>query len=72
LCRKHGTELKAAAIQFCMAHPAVKVALMGARSAAEVVDNIAMADLPVPASFWRELRQRNLVDANAPLPDQPA
>lgn len=72
LCRKHGTELKAAAIQFCMAHPAVKVALMGARSAAEVVDNIAMADLPVPASFWRELRQRNLVDANAPLPDQAA
>ena len=30
------------------------------------------ADLPVPASFWRELRQRNLVDANAPLPDQAA
>ena len=32
LCRKHGTELKAAALQFCMAHPAVTVAVMGARN----------------------------------------
>ena len=70
LCRKHGTELKAAAIQFCMAHPAVTVALQGARSAAEVADNFAMAELPVPPEFWRELRERNLVDAHAPLPGE--
>ena len=68
LCRKHGTELKAAAIQFCMAHPAVTVALTGARSAAELADNIAMAELPVPPAFWQELRRRELVDARAPLP----
>jgi len=30
------------------------------------------ADLPVPDSFWQELRQRNLIDAHAPLPDQAA
>jgi D-threo-aldose 1-dehydrogenase len=68
LCRKHGTDLKAAAVQFCMAHPAVTVALQGARSAAEVSDNIAMAERLVPSSFWHELRERNLVDASAPLP----
>ena len=72
LCRKHGTELKAASIQFCMANPAVTVALLGARSAEEVADNIAMADLPVSPSFWRELRQRRLIDTNAPLPGQAA
>ena len=72
LCQKHGTELKAAAIQFSMAHPAVTVALQGARSAEEAADNIAMAELPVPQSFWRELRQRNLVDADAPLPGEGA
>jgi D-threo-aldose 1-dehydrogenase len=71
LCRKHGTELKAAAIQFSRAHPAVTVALQGARSAEEAADNIAMAELPVPPSFWRELRQRGLVDADAPLPEGP-
>jgi len=55
-----------------MAHPAVTVALQGARSAEEAADNIAMAELPVPQSFWRELRQRNLVDADAPLPGEGA
>lgn len=69
LCRKHGTELKAAAVQFCMAHPAVTVVLQGARTAAEVSDNIAMAGRPVPSAFWHELRERKLVDAAAPLPD---
>ena len=58
LCRKHGTELKAAALQFCMAHPAVTVAVMGARNAAEVADNIAMSERTVPQAFWQELRAR--------------
>ncbi|WP_027533105.1 aldo/keto reductase [Bradyrhizobium sp. WSM3983] len=68
LCRKHGTELKAAALQFCMAHPAVTVAVLGARNAAEVADNIAMSERVVPQAFWQELRAKNLVDARAPLP----
>ena len=68
LCRKHGTELKAAALQFCMAHPAVTVAVMGARNATEVADNIAMSERIVPQAFWQELRAKNLVDPRAPLP----
>lgn len=68
LCRKHGTELKAAALQFCMAHPAVTVAVMGARNATEVADNIAMSERTVPQAFWQELRAKNLVDPRAPLP----
>ena len=68
LCKQHGTALKAVAIQFALAHPAVTVALQGARTALEAADNVAMANAPVPASFWRELRARNLVDARAPLP----
>jgi D-threo-aldose 1-dehydrogenase len=68
LCRRHGTALKAAAIQFCRAHPAVTVALQGARSADEAAENIAMAEREIPPAFWHELRARNLVDARAPLP----
>jgi len=68
LCRRHGTELKAAALQFCMAHPAVTVAVMGARNAAEVADNIAMSEKTVPQAFWQELRAQKLVDARSPLP----
>ena len=72
LCREHGTELKAAAIQFCLAQPAVTVALQGARTADEAAENVAMAQAPVPATFWRDLRARNLVDAAAPLPGEAA
>lgn len=68
LCRRHDTELKAVALQFCMVHPAVTVAVLGARNAAEVADNIAMSEKAVPAAFWQELRARKLVDARAPLP----
>ncbi len=68
LCKQHGTELKAAAIQFVLAHPAVTVALQGARTAVEAADNVAMANAQVPQSFWQELRARNLVDPRAPLP----
>ena len=68
LCRRHGTELKATALQFGMAHPAVTVAVMGARNAAEVADNIAMSETAVPQAFWQELRAQGLVDARAPLP----
>jgi D-threo-aldose 1-dehydrogenase len=68
LCRKHGTELKAAALQFCMSHPAVTVAVMGARNGGEVADNIAMSEAVIPPAFWQELRARELVDARAPLP----
>lgn len=68
LCKRHGTELKAAAIQFCLAHAAVTVGLQGARNAQEAADNIAMAQASIPAAFWRELRAGNLIDPRAPLP----
>jgi len=72
LCKQHGTELKAAAIQFCLAHPAVTVGLQGARTADEAADNIVMAQARIPDAFWRELRARNLVDPRAPLPGNAA
>ncbi|WP_035660210.1 aldo/keto reductase, partial [Bradyrhizobium sp. STM 3809] len=72
LCRQHGIELKAAAIQFCLAHPAVTVGLQGARNAQEAADNVALAQAPIPAAFWRALRDSNLIDARAPLPGDAA
>lgn len=72
LCKQHGIELKAAAIQFCLAHPAVTVGLQGARNAQEAADNIALAQAPIPPAFWRALRAGDLVDASAPLPGDAA
>ena len=60
--------LKAAAIQFPIAHPAVAVVLTGARRAAEVDENCALFDQPVPPDLWRELKRSGLLDERAPVP----
>lgn len=68
VCMAHRVPLKAAALQFPRAHPAVACVLAGARSVAELDENLALAAQPIPAAFWRDLRARNLVAADAPLP----
>jgi D-threo-aldose 1-dehydrogenase len=68
LCREHGIELKAAAIQFALAHPVVTGAVLGARSAAEIDQSVTMAAQPIPLDFWRALRRQVLVDPRAPMP----
>jgi D-threo-aldose 1-dehydrogenase len=68
LCASHGVPLKAAALQFPRAHPAVACVLAGARTTLELDENLALAAHPIPEAFWRELRARRLVAENAPLP----
>jgi D-threo-aldose 1-dehydrogenase len=68
LCASHGVALKAAALQFPRAHPAVACVLAGARTASELDENLALAAHPIPEAYWRELRARRLVPESAPLP----
>jgi D-threo-aldose 1-dehydrogenase len=69
---RHGTTLRAAALAFCSAHPAVASVLVGARSAAEVHDCADQFAATVPAALWRELRDTGLLPAGAPVPaEQP-
>ncbi|MBC9725949.1 aldo/keto reductase [Streptomyces sp. TRM68367] len=65
---RHGTTLRAAALAFCAAHPAVAGVLVGARSAHEVRDCAHQFAAPVPAAFWQELREKDLLPADAPVP----
>jgi D-threo-aldose 1-dehydrogenase len=51
----HGVPLKAAAVQFPLRHPAVGCVLLGARSVAELDENVAMAGHPVPEQAWADL-----------------
>ncbi|MDT9696444.1 aldo/keto reductase [Streptomyces sp. P17] len=57
IAERHGITLRAAALAFCAAHPAVTGVLVGARSAAEVHDCAAQFATPIPAAFWRDLRE---------------
>ena len=68
VCARHGVPLKAAAIQFPAAHPVVAAVLTGARRAAELNENCALFDLPIPPDLWQELRAVGLLDERAPVP----
>ena len=68
LCRRFDLPLRAAALQFALAHPAVELVLAGAQTPEQWRDTLAMARWPIGAEFWRALRQAGLVDAAAPLP----
>ncbi len=68
LCERHALPLRAAALQFAMANPAVEIVMLGARSAAEWRDAQAMARHPIPPAFWHDLRAAGLLPADAPTP----
>jgi D-threo-aldose 1-dehydrogenase len=65
---RHHVALKAAALQFPMAHPAVAAIIPGARSAAEVEENFELLQAPIPDDFWAELRHLSLLPPEAPVP----
>lgn len=68
MCRRHGVNTKAAALQFCAAHPQVAAVIPGARNAAEVVENVAMMSVAIPGQLWRDLRAEGVIPEAAPVP----
>lgn len=69
VCTRHGVDLKAAALQFCAAHPAVAAVIPGPRNAAEVTQNAAMMQAPIPTDVWAEMKAEGLLPAVAPVPE---
>jgi len=68
VCDRHDVPLKAAAIQFPLGHPAVATVVIGARSPAELIENVAMFRHPIPAQLWDELRAERLLPEEVPTP----
>ncbi|MDQ1021470.1 aldo/keto reductase [Streptomyces afghaniensis] len=68
VCDRHGTPLRAAALQFPLGHSAVAGVLVGARTVEEVDDAAQMIHHPVPAELWHSLRLNGLLPEEAPLP----
>jgi D-threo-aldose 1-dehydrogenase len=68
VCERYQVPLKAAALQFILAHPAIASVIPGARSVAEVEDNVRMVEFPIPAALWAELKQAGLIAEAAPTP----
>lgn len=68
ICDRHDVPLKAAALQFGLAHPAVASTIPGARSPQEVKENFAMVNHPIAPEFWADLKSAGLIPENAPTP----
>ena len=65
---KHAVDLRAAASQFALAHPAVACIVPGTRRPERVLENLELVRQDIPSAFWDELRDRELVRADAPMP----
>lgn len=71
ICSRHGVDMPAAALQFPLAHPAIRSVIPGAMSRAELQANVQYLSQPIPADFWAELKHERLIPEGAPVPAQP-
>ena len=55
LCRQHHVPLRAAALQFPLAHPAVRAVAVGCRGPQQVGENLALLGTPLPADLKEAL-----------------
>ncbi|MCC3292798.1 aldo/keto reductase [Arthrobacter sp. zg-Y1110] len=65
---RHDVSLKAAALQFSTAHPAVAAVIPGSSRPERVAEDIAAMKAEIPGAFWDELLEKKLISAQAPLP----
>jgi len=68
ICLRHGVPLKAAAMQFAAAHPAVATTLTGARSPTEIEENVAAYSLAISRVMWEDLLAEGLIASSVPVP----
>jgi len=68
VCAEFNVDIRAAALQFSLAHPAVAAVIPGASQPSRIAENLALVDAAIPAAFWQALRTRGLVAVDAPLP----
>lgn len=69
ICERHDVPIKAAALQFGLAHPAVAATIPGSRNRSEVEDNFVMAGFQIPNEMWEEIRHEGLIPDDAPTPN---
>jgi D-threo-aldose 1-dehydrogenase len=68
VCEEFQVPLRAAALQFPLAHPVVDTVLLGANQTTHWADALAMLQHPIPAAFWDKLKAQGLIPAIAPVP----
>jgi len=68
ICHEHDVPTAAAAIQFPLAHPAVRCVLTGPASREQLYENLDRSELWVPPAVWARLRSDGLLPPDVPVP----
>ncbi|MFE0326067.1 aldo/keto reductase [Streptomyces sp. NPDC058960] len=68
LAEQYGIGIKAAALQFSLAHPAVAAAIPGASRPSRIAEDVAALGEEIPEAFWTALRTEGLIAQDAPVP----
>ncbi|QQC65865.1 aldo/keto reductase [Paraburkholderia ginsengisoli] len=68
IAQRHDVSVKAAALQFSLANPAVAAVIPGASRPERIAEDFAALSDAVPPAFWTELREARLIAADAPVP----
>ncbi len=68
ISERHGVPLRATAIQFALAHPAVTSMLAGVRTAAQLDDYPDLMRLAIPPVMWDDLKGEGLLHPDAVTP----
>jgi len=69
VCECYDVPIRAAAIQFAWAHPAVTSVVVGMSKQEEIFDNIGAMNMSIPPELWDDLRKFNLIHPDAPIPE---
>jgi D-threo-aldose 1-dehydrogenase len=69
VCERHEVPLRAAAIQFPLAHPAVRSLIAGVRRIDHLDEYPELMRRPIPDDLWAELKAEGLIAPDAPVPD---
>ena len=68
LCEKFELPLRATALQFPLAHPAIEIVMLGAQDATQWQDAVEMIGHPIPDAFWEAMRSHGLLTSGMPTP----
>ncbi len=67
-CKRFNVPMKAATLQFVLAHPSIPTNIPGTRTKAHLEENVALIGHPIPAEFWIAMKAGGLIREDAPTP----
>ncbi|MDP6832872.1 MAG: aldo/keto reductase, partial [Alphaproteobacteria bacterium] len=60
VCTRHGVDIRAAALQYPLRHPAVATVIPGVFSLDQLGTNIEMMQQELPVALWDDLAEENI------------